>query len=103
MAEEKKESTELHEYAGGWMTERKGTDAPIFLKIVSPIIAACAVLYLIVFMNGEVGNATRGRLVQQFNAATMSSSGFMYVVAALIAVYVVILGMFMFGKSEQKD
>ena len=39
MAEEKKESAELHEYAGGWMTERKGTDVPIFLKVVSPIIA----------------------------------------------------------------
>ncbi len=103
MAEEKKESAELHEYAGGWMTERKHTDAPIFLKVVSPVIATCAVIYLIVFMNGEITHATRGRLVQQFNSATMSSSTFMYVVAALIAIYVVILGAFMFGKSEQKD
>jgi len=100
MAEVKSESSELHEYAGGWMTERKGTDVPMFLKVVSPIIAICCATYLIVYMNGEVNHATRGRLVQQFNAATMSSSTFMYVVAALIAVYVLILAKFIWGKTE---
>ena len=29
---------DLKEYAGGWMTERKGTDAPAFLKLAFPVI-----------------------------------------------------------------
>ncbi len=85
------EKTELHEYAGGWMTERKGTDLPPFLKFALPVIGVCCAAYLIVFMNGEITHATRGPLVQQLNAATHSSSAFMYMVVALIAIYLVIL------------
>ena len=36
MTEEKK--SELKEYADGWITERKGTEIPGFLKLAYPVI-----------------------------------------------------------------
>ncbi len=93
---------ELHEYAGGWMTERKGTDLPRFLKFAIPVIAVACGIYLFVFMNGEIGHATRGRLVQQLNAATYGSTVFMYVVAALIVIYLAILVRFIFSKGHEE-
>ncbi len=97
---DKKTESELVEYAGGWMTERKGTDAPKFLKFATPIIALFGIVYVIMFMNGEVGHSTRGRLVQQFDAVTGFSSGFMYFVAALIAIYLIIVTWFAWGKAD---
>ena len=32
------QKNELKEYAGGWITERKGTDIPGFLKLAFPVI-----------------------------------------------------------------
>ncbi len=102
MAEEKHDLG-LKQYAGGWMTERKGTDVPPFLKLAFPVIALGCIAYLFVFMNGEITHATRGRLVQQLNAATHSSSGFMYAVAAMMVVYLIILALFVFGKSKHEE
>ncbi len=99
MADKKTES-ELVEYAGGWMTERKGTDAPKFLKFAIPIIACGALIYSVLFMNGEVTNPTRGKLVEQFNAATGHSNAFMYFVAALIVIFLVIVTTFAWGKAD---
>ncbi len=93
---------ELHEYAGGWMTERKGTDLPRFLKFAFPVIGICCAIYLFVFMQGEIGHATRGRLVQELNAATYASSAFMYAVAALIVIYLAILVRFIFSKGHEE-
>jgi len=98
-----KSETELREYAGGWLTERKGTDLPPFLKIALPVIALCCGAYLFLFMNGEVGHSTRGRLVQQLNAATHFSRIFMYLVAALIAIYLVVLVRAIIAKPEHED
>jgi len=94
---------ELKEYAGGWITERKGTGIPPFLKLAYPIIAVAAIVYLFIFMNGEVTHSTRGALVQQLDAVTGSANGFMYAVAAMIAVYVIILVAFLFKKSEHEE
>ncbi len=101
MTEETK--PELKEYADGWITERKGTGIPGFLKLAYPIIALACIAYLFLFMNGEVNHSTRGNLVQQLNAVTGTSNGFMYIVAALIAIYAVILLAFLFKKSEHED
>ena len=100
MTEEKK--PDLTEYAGGWITERKGTGIPIFLKLAYPIIVIACVAYLFIYMNGEVTHSTRGNLVQQLNAATGTSNTFMYVVGALIAVYVIVLLAFLFRKSSHE-
>lgn len=98
-----KAKPELKEYAGGWITERKGTGIPPFLKFVSPVIALAAIAYLFININGEVNHAERGPLVQQLNAVTGSSNGFMYVVAGLIAIYLIILAIFLFKKSGHEE
>ncbi len=89
-----KESQELKQYADGWMTERKGTDAPGFLKLAFPVIGLGSVAYLILQMYGDTGHATHGPLVQQFNAATKTSPAFVYVVAVLALIYVAIVVLF---------
>jgi fructose-specific phosphotransferase system IIC component len=98
MTEEKK--SELTEYAEGWITERKGTGIPGFLKLAYPIILIVVIAYLFVYMNGEVTHSTRGGLVQQLNAVTGNANTFMYVVMALIAVYVIVLLAFVYKKSD---
>jgi hypothetical protein len=92
---------ELKEYAGGWMTERKGTEVPVFLKYVFPVIAGGAFVYLLYFMNGEVAHPDRGRLVQQFNAATYVSRPFMYAVGAMVLIFLITVVRFAFRKSHE--
>ena len=98
MTEEKK--SELTEYAGGWITEQKGTGIPGFLKLAFPIILISVVAYLFLYMNGEVTHSDRGNLVQQLNAVTGNANTFMYVVLTLIAAYVVVLLAFLYKKSD---
>ncbi len=101
MTDEKKGHEDLKEYADGWMTERKGTDAPGFLKLVIPIIGLGGFGYLIFQMYGDVGHATRGSLVQQFNAATKTNPVLMYGIAAMVLVYVAIVAIFAFRKPHE--
>lgn len=96
-----KNNQEIKEYADGWITERKGTEVPTFLKVAYIFIIGGAATYLIIFMNGEVNHSDRGALVQAFNAATQSSPALMYAVAALIVVYLVILISFVFRKFHE--
>jgi len=98
MIDEKK--PEFTEYAGGWITEQRGTAIPGFLKLAFPIILVAVVAYLFLFMDGEVTHSTRGNLVQQLNAVTGNANTFMYVVLALIAAYVVVLLTFLYKKSN---
>ncbi len=90
----------VKEYAGGWITEKKGTVIPGALKAAFIIIALACAAYLVVFMNGEIGHATRGELVQRFNAVTGSSNGLMYGIAGAMVVYAAILARFVFGKRN---
>ncbi len=92
---------ELKDYADGWMQERKGTDAPGFLKLVIPIIGLGCVAYLFLQIYGDVGHATRGPFVQQFNTVSKTSPVFSYVVGALALVYVVIVAMYAFSKPHE--
>ncbi len=96
-----KVSNDIKDYAGGWITERKGTDIPKFLKFAYIVIAGGCLAYFFVFMFGEVNHATRGALVRQMNAATQSSHGLMYFVAVLIVIYAVITIVFAFGKPHE--
>jgi hypothetical protein len=101
MSDEKKGKEELKEYADGWMTERKGTDAPGFLKLVIPIIGLGCTAYLVLQMFGDVNHATRGPLVQQFNAATKTNPALMYGIALLALIYVAIVALFAFSKPHE--
>jgi hypothetical protein len=99
--QKQKGQEELKEYADGWMTERKGTDVPGFLKLAFPIIGLGAAAYLVVQMYGEVNHATRGPLVQQFNAATRTSPVFSYLIALLALIYVITVAVFAFRKPHE--
>ena len=92
---------ELKEYADGWMTERQGTDIPLFLKISTPVVGLGAVGYIIVQMSGDLGHATRGPLVAQFLKVSQTSPVFQYVVAALALVFVVTTAVFGFRAFKE--
>ncbi|HTS67696.1 MAG TPA: hypothetical protein VMO17_01835 [Terriglobia bacterium] len=98
---ESKAPEELKSYADGWMTERKGTDVPPFLKFAYLVIAGGAFIYFFVYMNGEIHSADHGLIVQQFNRVTQSSPGFMYVVGGMIAVFILVLVKFAFSKFHE--
>ena len=93
---------EVKPYAGGWIMERKGTDAPVFLKFAFPVIGFFCVAYFIVYMNGETSHADRGSIVQAFNKATTTADPLMYGVAALALIYVLIVVAFAF-KAFKED
>jgi hypothetical protein len=90
----------LHEIAGGWILERKGTDVPPFLKATYIIVAGSGITYSIIWANGDAGDSERGHLVQQFNAATGFSASFMWFVTALVVVFALILFKFAFTKHK---
>ncbi len=90
----------LKEYAGGWITEREGTTVPAFLKFAYIVIAGGCLTYFLVYMNGEVDHADRGKLVRAMNAATEASNGLMYGIAALILIFGIVVVAFAFGKPH---
>lgn len=94
------EETKIKDYAGGWITEREGTEVPTFLKIVFLVLGSGCASYLIFYMNGEVNHEDRGALVQAFNKATGTSDNFMYGVAAVAFIYVALLVKFAVSKSS---
>lgn len=96
-----KAPVETKDYADGWITERKGTDVPKFLKFCYIVIAAGCIAYFFYYMFGEVNHADRGVLVRQLNQATQSSSGFMYFVVGLIVVFAVVVVKFAFSKFHE--
>ena len=97
-----KPESEIQEYADGWISERKGTGVPTFLKFAYIVIMAGVIGYFFLYMNGEVNHSDRGALVRQFNQATQSSPGFMYAVIAMVVVYALVVVAFAF-KAVHKD
>ena len=97
---EQKPNEELNDYAGGWIQERKGTEIPAFLKFSYIVIALGVFLYIVSYINGVVNDTPRGELVRQFDSMTTPANGFMYFVAALIAIYAIITVIFAFKKSH---
>ncbi len=70
MSNDPNKQEEIHELAGGWITERAGTPIPTFLKMAYVGFTLFALVYLRNYWKGEVDNASRGALVQEFNVAT---------------------------------
>ena len=97
-----KPESEIQEYAEGWISERKGTGVPTFLKFAYIVIMAGVIGYFFLYMNGEVNHSDRGALVRQFNQATQSSPVFMYMVVAMVVVYALVVVAFAF-KAVHKD
>ena len=101
MSDEKHDG-ELHELAGGWITERKNTPVPGFLKLTYVGFCAFGLVYLVSYWSGETGHATRGPLVQQFNSLSQSpAAGFMGLLGLLLAIYAAgLLWYAFFGREE---
>lgn len=97
------QQNEIKEYADGWITERKGTDVPTFLKVAYIFIVGGCLTYLFVYMNGEVNHSERGALVRMFNSATHSANGLMYAVAGIGVIYALILLAFAFRKFHEDE
>ena len=102
IAPEKQSENEIHDYADGWISERKGTGVPTFLKFAYIVIMAGVIGYFFIYMFGEVNHSDRGALVRQFNQATQSSPVFMYMVIGMVLVYAMIVVVFAF-KAVSKD
>ena len=96
-----KERTGIKEYAEGWITERTGTEVPGFLKFAFVVIAAGCIAYFFIYMFGETTHADRGVLVERLNAATVSSTGLMYLVGALAIVFALVLAVFTFRRFHE--
>jgi hypothetical protein len=96
MPEEKQQ--EIKEYADGWITERKGTDVPRFLKFAFVVIGLGCTAYFIMYMNGEVSHSDRGPLVQAFNKMTGGGDTLVYVAAAMALIFTIIVVRFAFSK-----
>jgi hypothetical protein len=86
---EKPAAPAVHDIAGGWITEKAGTEVPAFLRIVYVVVAASAAAYLILYMYGEVNHSERGPLVKQFNLSTFTSEPLMYGIAVLVLLFFV--------------
>jgi len=99
---ETEQQKNIHDYAGGWISEREGTEVPGFLKLAIVVISGGALAYFFLYMYGETRNVERGMLVQQLNAATGSSAAFMYLVAGMIAIFAVIVAVFAIRKSHHE-
>jgi hypothetical protein len=90
----------VKDYAGGWITEKQGTDVPPFLKFAFPVIGLSCVAYIVIYMNGEIAHAERGPLVQAMNRSTMGNDALMYAVAVLALIFVVVVVSFAFRKPH---
>ena len=97
-----KQEPKIKEYAGGWMTERAGTEVPGFLKLAIVVIAGGCLTYYILYMYGETAHEDRGALVRQMNAATEASAVMMYAVAAMVIVFGIIVAAFALRKSHEE-
>ena len=91
---------EIQEIAGGWITERKNTQVPGFLRFAYIVIGVSTVSYLILQMYGDVSHPDRGSLVEQFNRISETSPGLMYAVAALTALFFLAVILFAFREKE---
>ncbi len=85
----KTEPGAIHELAGGWISERKGTPVPPFLKLAYVGFSIFGLAYLFLYAAGEVTHETRGPLVRQLNAASdLPGTGFLFFLGAVLLAFV---------------
>jgi len=80
------EKEELHEIAGGWITERKGTPIPGFLKLTYIGFCLFGLYYLFTYWMGETTHSTRGALVAQFNQTAKEPAAWWHITLAVILI-----------------
>lgn len=99
---EVKDVPDVKDYADGWITERKNTNVPTFLKVSYIVISTCCIAYLIVFMYGEVNHSERGPLVKEFIQTSQTSPALMYGIAILATLFFIAMIAFAFGKTHDE-
>lgn len=97
------EVPETKDYAGGWITEKKHTNVPVFLRVSYIVISSCTVAYLIVQMYGDVNHSERGPLVREFIKTSQTSPALMYGVAALAAAFFIAMIAFAFSGTHDDE
>jgi hypothetical protein len=92
----------VHELAGGWITERKGTPVPLFLKLTYIGFCLFGLYDLFAYRQGEVDHATRGALVRlQNEAAQLPGTGWFIFLAIVLGLYVIGLLWYAFTAKEE--
>ncbi|HBL30524.1 MAG TPA: hypothetical protein DD490_27125 [Acidobacteria bacterium] len=102
MATEKHDNP-VHEMAGGWITERKGTPVPLFLKLAYVGFSLFGLYYLFTYYKGELGHATRGALVGAFNQTSeVPGMGWIAFLGVVLGLYVIGLFWYAFAAKEEE-
>jgi len=101
---DEKDNDKIHQLAGGWITERKGTPIPTFLKLAYVGFSAFGFVYLFLYWSGEVGHATRGPLVREANAIMETPSVvWIGIIAGCIGLFAIgLLWFAFFHRSEEE-
>jgi hypothetical protein len=94
----------IHELAGGWITERKGTKIPLFLKLSYVGFSIFGIAYLFLYAGGEVDHATRGPLVQQINQAMeLPGKGWIGFIGVVVVAFVAGLFAYAFRSGDSDE
>ena len=74
----------VKELAGGWITERVGTEIPLFLKLTYIGFCLFGISYLFLYKDGEVGQASRGPLVKEMSGSMDAVPGGWVLLLAIV-------------------
>lgn len=98
------EDKDIHELAGGWITERKRTPIPAFLKLSYVGFCLFGLVYLYRYWTGEVAHDTRGPLVQVQNQV-METPGTTWhaVIYVCLASFVAVLSWYVFFRRSEDE
>jgi hypothetical protein len=97
------EQQPLKKYADGWISEKPDSEVPGFLKLAFIVVGLGCVSYFILYINGDVTQPDRGRLVQDLNRSTEPADSLMYVVAGMALFYVLAVLAFVFRKVGKPE
>jgi hypothetical protein len=93
---------DVHELAGGWITERKGTQVPAFLKLTYVGFCLFGLYYLYGYWQGEVAHESRGPLVQLQNQVMETpGAGFHALIFVCVAAFTA--GLLWFALVRKAD
>lgn len=93
---------QVHELAGGWITERKGTKVPGFLKLAYVGFSLFGLVYLFRYWSGEGAHETRGPLVRQMNTV-MDTPGGLWIAFIAACVGLFALGLLWFAFLHRTE
>ena len=95
------ESRSSKRYADGWITERKGTEVPVFLKLAY-IVIACALRRLLLHLHVRRSQPCRTRAAGAASSMPPPKppARLMYAVAALVVIFGIIVVVFAFAQAR---